>query len=151
MIFRKEALPFFKELLKQIQTQERKCWILPGQTVYRDLAGHYYLVAGEINGEIRLFPYGINPRFRKAEPCEVLRSEPPLAHERVEGLLFYELKFANEDEFSHWSTRDFPTPRKRREWENFQLIKQGKVTDSRFEKLPPFWKGDLPAMAVESE
>jgi len=136
MVLREEALESFKIFLQRIQSQTTKCWIVPGQTLYRDLAGNYYLAKGEINGEVRVFPYGFNPRYHKAEHWEVLKGERPLDIDRVDAIVFYELKFADEEEFSHWTTTDFPTPRKRREWENFQLIKEGKVTDSRFEELP---------------
>lgn len=135
MFLRKEAREKTKRFFRQIQKDKKNCWIFGGQTIYRDLEGNYYLSKEEINQEIMIFPYGYNTRFYKIDLYEILLSQPPLPVGHFEGVPFYELKFANEDEFSHWSTNDFTTPRKKREWENYQLIKQGNVDSARFEKL----------------
>jgi glycosyltransferase involved in cell wall biosynthesis len=136
MILRKEAREPIKRFLRQIQRDQKKCWALYGQTIYRDLRGNYYLSKGEVNSEIRIFPYGFNPRFGKVELYEALKFERPLPVEHFDAISFYELKFVNENEFSHWSTDDIPpTPRKKREWENFYLIRTGNIDSARFEKL----------------
>lgn len=135
MVLRKESRESMKSFFRQIQKDQKKCWTFGGQTVYRDLEGNYYLSKEEINEEIMIFPYGYNVRFYKVDLFERLLSQPQLPVGRFEEVPFYELKFVNEEEFSHWSTNDFPTPRKKMEWENYQLIKQGNVDIARFEKL----------------
>jgi hypothetical protein len=135
MLLRKEAKEAFRSFLQRIQKGPKMCWITSGQTVYRDLERNYYLAKGEINDEITIFPNGLNPRFYKAQLYEMLRSQAPLDVGTFQEVLFYELKFVNTDEFSHWSISDIPTPRKQRELQNFQLIKRGDVSTSRFEKL----------------
>ena len=56
--------------------------------------------------------------------------------------MFYELKFVDEDEFSHWSTRQFPTGRKQQEWESVELLRRGGSADGRFVPLPPGFLDD---------
>lgn len=132
MVMRKETRESFKDFLQQIQT-EKKLWVLYGQTIYRGLDGSYY--RAEVNSEIMIYPYGFNPRFRKLDLYEAIVSEPPLPVGEFSEVSFYELKFTDEDEFSHWGTVDFLTTRKRRERKNFELVKMGDVSE-RFEKLP---------------
>jgi glycosyltransferase involved in cell wall biosynthesis len=136
MVLAKKRREAFRRFLKQIQIGRKMCWIVYGQTVYRDSANNHFLARGEINGEVRIFPNGFNPRFYKAGIYEWVNSEPPLEESQFDGVLFYELKFVNTDEFSHWSIRDIPTERKRRELENFNLIKSGEISNPRFEALP---------------
>ena len=135
MILRREAKEPFKRFLHQLQKRHKMCWMVFGQAVYRDSAGNHFLARNEINGEIRIFPNGINPRFYKVDLYEMLRSEPPLEEGQFDGVLFYELKFVNTDEFSHWSITDIPTERKKRELENFHLVKKNNISNARFEKL----------------
>lgn len=133
MVLKREAREAILRLLHRVQDVE-VCWELPGQTLYRDLSGKFYLSKGEINQEIRIFPYG-NPRFVKWTTFAVLEPRPPLPVESLDDVAFYELKFLDEDEFAHWCTTDFPTERKRREWECFHMLKRGEVPRSRFEAL----------------
>jgi glycosyltransferase involved in cell wall biosynthesis len=141
MILRKEAREPFKRFLQQLK-RHKMCWIVFGQAVYRDLASNHFLARGEINGEIRIFPNGFNPRFYKVDLYELLKSEPPLEEGQFDGVLFYELKFVTTDEFSHWSISDIPTERKKRELENFQLVKRNDISSPRFEKLPSSFLDD---------
>jgi len=136
MILRKEAKEALRKLFVKIQSDEKRCWQFYGQTIYRDIAGMLYLAKGEVNREIQLFPYGYNPRFFKVDLFEALLARPPLPVATLEEIAFYELKFASEDEFSHWSTEDIPTERKRREKQNFRLIKSGAISDTQFQQLP---------------
>lgn len=136
MVLRKEIREPFREFLQRIQKGPKRCWILYGQTIYRDLEGNYHLAKGEINGEIEIFPNGFNPRFYKHDLFEFLNSDPPLEVGEFDGVVFYELKFVNTDEFSHWSITDIPTERKQRELDNFQLVKRNNTCGARFEKLP---------------
>lgn len=133
MVLKREAREAIRTLLRQVQDDE-VCWELPGQTLYRDLSGMFYLSKGEINQEIRIFPYGA-PRFVKWTTFTVLDPRPPLLVECLDDVAFYELKFLDEDEFAHWCTTDFPTERKRKEWESFHMIKRGEIPRSRFEAL----------------
>jgi hypothetical protein len=135
MILRKEIRVPFRTFLREIQKNGKKCWIVFGQAIYRDLASNYFLARSEINGEVRIFPNGFNPRFYKVDLYEMLKSEPPLEEGQFDGVLFYELKFVNTDEFSHWSITDIPTERKKREQENFALVKKNDISGERFEKL----------------
>lgn len=135
MVLRKENRESFRHFLKQIQTNKKMCWIVYGQTVYRDVEGHYYLARGEVNSEVRIFPGGLNPTFSKVNLYEMLRYDPALDEGTFDEVVFYELKFASTDEFSHWSVRDIPTDRKKRELENFHLIKSGDISTAKFEKL----------------
>ena len=136
MLLRKEIRKCFREFLQQIQAGEKKLWTLAGQTVYRDLAGDYYLSVAEINREVEVFPYGLNHRFYKSKHWECLENRARLPVEHFSPVAFWELKFSDEDEFSHWSTTDWPGHRKKIEWANFQLIRQGQVASDRFQKLP---------------
>ena len=142
MVLRRKARKSLRQLLCQIQTGRKRGWVLYGQTVYRDQRGQYYLAKGEINGEIAIFPNRLSTRFRKIDLFELLSSDPPLQEAKLDGVTFYELKFTDEDEFSHWSVSDFPTERKQREFENFQLVKANNVLNSRFEKLPATFLDD---------
>ncbi len=136
MFFRKKANRSFKAFLERVQKDEKRCWDLVGQTIYRDWKGNYYLAVGEVNAEVRIFPYGFNPRFYKLELFEALQSHPRLPVRKFEEAVFYELKFVNENEFSHWSTTGCPpTERKKREWENYHLVKEGNLDKGRFERL----------------
>ncbi len=135
MIVRKESKPLLRQRFKEMQTDVKKCWGLYGQTVYRDLKMNFYL-SDEINWEPRVFPYGMNPRFRKAPLYEALVSEPQLPGAEIAGVCFYELKFVDENEFSHLSIRDFPSERKRKEIRYFESIKRGDAEALGLQKLP---------------
>jgi len=142
MVLRREAREPFTAFLRQLQQSRKMCWVVYGQAVYRDLANDHYLAKGEINGEIRIFPNGFNPRFYKSDLYEVLKSYPPLDENQFEGVLFYELKYVNTDEFSHWSIGDIPTDRKRTELKNFYLVKANDISSARFERLSATFLND---------
>jgi len=148
MILRKEARRPLRRLFADIQKDEPKCFVVFGQTVYRDLEGNFYL-SDEINHEVHIFPYGINPRFHKVDLYEALIFDPPLPCQHCAGVSFYELKFVSEDEFSHLSSNDFPTERKKREMKHFELIKSGYVADLGFQKLPASFLDDEVANGMQ--
>lgn len=135
MMLRREARASFCQFIREIDTNRKQCWSLPGQTVYRDAAKNFYLSRNEINKQIMIFPNGFNQRFVKAEHWERLRCRPRLPVTEYPATCFWELKFTEEEEFSHWSTHAWPTERKRLEWENFQLIQGGTMDKSKFEAL----------------
>lgn len=143
MVLRKEAKQPLMEHLGRLHDRAPQCWTLPGQTIYRDLKRDYYhLAKGEINKEIMLFPYGFNPRFYKDKHWECLKCRPRLPVSHFLPVTFYELKFVDENEFSHWSTNDWPSERKKREWANFHDVKAGNCPGDRFEKLPATFLDD---------
>jgi Beta-1,4-N-acetylgalactosaminyltransferase (CgtA) len=135
MLVRKESRPLLKQRFKDMQIDAKKCWGLYGQTVYRDLEGNFYL-SDEINWEPRVFPYGLNPRFRKVPLYEALVAEPELPGADIPGVSFYELKFVDENEFSHLSISDFPSERKQKETRHFESIKRGDAEALGLQKLP---------------
>ncbi len=136
MVLVREARGAFHQFLRRIQDGIRKRWTLAGQTIYRGANGDFFLAVGEVNREVEIFPNGHACSFRKmrhweglAHPLRVRRGDfPPLA--------FYELKFVDADEFDHWSTREWPSERKRREWSNYQLVKAGRIDPRLFQPLP---------------
>lgn len=136
MVLMRNVRDRFRQFLDRIQTGRKKCWVLAGQTLYRGLDGHFYLAREEINREIEIFPYGEGCRFVKARHWERLRRPRFLGKDEFPPVCFFELKFADEEEFSHWSSRDWPSARKQREWDNYRRVRNGEVTDGRFEKLP---------------
>jgi len=143
MVLSSAARPWLLKLLREIQANPKACWVLYGQTVYRDGAGNFYQGKDDIHSEIRVFPNGGNPRFGKQKHYEALKSDPPLEIERPDKrVAFYELKFTDVDEFSHWSVADIPTTRKQREQRYFNLVKSGQVHEGQFQKLPSSFLDD---------
>jgi glycosyltransferase involved in cell wall biosynthesis len=142
MIPVRENRAAFADFLDSIRSRRLGCWTLAGQTVYRTRAGEWYLSQGEVNREVEIFPNGWGYHFVKEQHWERLR-RPKLPRKRhFEPVAFYELKSVAEDEFAHWSTRDWPSPRKRREWENFRAIAEGRLESGRFSPLPPTFLDD---------
>jgi glycosyltransferase involved in cell wall biosynthesis len=139
MVLRREARESFVALLTNIQSCRLTCWELAGQTVYFTHKGDHYLALGEVNSEIELIPYGLNQRFMKHHHWEYLSNQSKLPVHPFDRVAFYELKCVDEEEFSHWSTLEWPSFRKKREWSNFELIRQNQITAERFEKLPPYF------------
>ncbi|MDH3732460.1 MAG: glycosyltransferase family 2 protein [Gemmatimonadota bacterium] len=137
MVLRRRARGAFLRLLARIARVSNECWKLKGQTVYRDLSGDYFEARGEVNKEVMMFPNELEYRFGKYEHWEGIGRAPDARVRTLRPVCFYELKYAEEDEFSHWSTGEFPSDRKRREWENFQAVKEGDTgSRRRFRPLP---------------
>ena len=124
-----------RQLFATLRDDAPALWLFNVQTAYRDARGAWYRAHGEINAEPRLAPNRPSVRYRKARHWEVLRSDRPLPSRQFEPVCMYELKDVAEDEFSHWSSTSFPTERKRREWEHFQLVKSGQISSPTFEPL----------------
>jgi glycosyltransferase involved in cell wall biosynthesis len=136
MVLAKAARPAFDRLLEAARGRRLGCWTLAGQTLYRAAGGEWYLALGEVNREVELFPNGWGYRFKKRRHWEGL-SRPALPRKRHFGpVAFYELKCVDRDEFAHWSTSDWPSERKRREWSNYQAVKAGRLDPQRFRALP---------------
>ena len=136
MVMRREARGSFREFLAQLSRSEARAVLLQGQTVYKDTSGRCFLSKDDLVAEPRLFPYDSDSYFIKAEHFEQLRLSPSLQTDTYDDVVFYELKFVDEDEFSHWSTTQFPTPRKKREWESVELLRTGGNTTGRLAPLP---------------
>ncbi len=142
MVVRREERQSFSDMLQQLDHQEAHAMFLPGQTVYRDAAGRCFLSSGELLAERRLFPHGRDNYYAKGEHFERLRLAPAVPIHRYDGVVFYELKFVDEDEFSHWSTTKFPTARKQQEWDRIEQLRAGGDVDGRFVPLPANFLND---------
>lgn len=142
MVLKRDMRTPFRDFLERMQSSPKACWRLSGQTVYRDLRGEYFLAKGEVNNEIEIFPNSPTCRFGKSQHWESLNPPPRLPVNNFPPVCFFELKFVDEDEFSHWSTREWPSKRKQREWLNFNLVKEGSIDSERFEALPAMFLDD---------
>lgn len=109
--------------------------LLPIQTMYLDEQGKAYGARNEINAEVRAFPNVPYVRFRKAEHWEQIMSDCDIPSITLDNMTIYEMKDVRQNEFDHWSTNNFPTERKKREWENFNKVKRGRL-DENFVRLP---------------
>ncbi|MBL8985989.1 MAG: glycosyltransferase [Gemmatimonadetes bacterium] len=133
MVLLKAAREAFDRVLRRGRLE---VWAIAGQTIYRDLSGDLWEAIGEVNREVEIFPNGWGCRFEKRRHWERLARPRLLPRHDLESVVFAELKFVDEDEFDHWSTTDWPSPRKRREWENFQAVREGRLDSRRFRRLP---------------
>jgi hypothetical protein len=137
MVLRRAARRPFLGLLRRVGRTSTDCWRLKGQTVYRDLSGTFYAARRETNGEVMLFPNRRAHRFGKHRYWEGIGKVEGTRERTLWPVCFYELKYADEDEFSHWSTEEFPNRRKFRELDNFEAVRRGEVGSSwRFKRLP---------------
>ena len=136
MVLRREVRDSFAQFLEQIPSAPPHCWAIAGQTIYRDVQGHFHLARGEVNSEIEIFPYGFACRFVKKRHWEQLKRPSRMPVAAFDPVCFYELKYVNEDEFAHWSTTEWPSERKKREWTNYHRVLRGNVDGDAFERLP---------------
>jgi len=135
MVLLASAREAFAGLMARVTGHRFECWSLAGQTIYRDQRGDYWEAIGEVNREVEVFPHGWGCRFKKRRHWEGLTRPSLLPRRDLDPVAFAELKFSDEDEFAHWSTTAFPSPRKRREWENFLAVKEGRIDPTRFRAL----------------
>ena len=143
MVARREERGAFKDFLRHLDRREARAVLLKGQTVYKDASGRCFLSTDDLVAEPRVFPYGSENYYIKVEHYEALHLAPTLPTEEYGGgVVFYELKFVDEDEFSHWSTRQFPSPRKRLEWENVERLRSGASIDTRLVPLHEHFLAD---------
>ncbi len=135
MVAVRAVRPAFISFLREIQSRRETYYNLSGQTIYRNHVGEYYLAVGEVNTEVEVFPYSFRCRFRKRQHWEGLTRPTTIRKADFAPVSFYELKFTDEDEFDHWSTTEFPSDRKQREWLNFHAVKDGDPDPERFQRL----------------
>lgn len=133
-----ERVQVFQEFLFQLSLKrEPQLGSFFVQTIYINADGQLLKSKEELNNEIRVFPNLPSIHFRKAKDWEVLESPYKLDEVTCDGLSVYEIKDVGEDEFSHWSTNEFHTPRKVIEYENFTLVKNkmDKLFAQRFDPV----------------
>lgn len=135
MVLVREQRGAFAGLLDGLGRGWPAAWSLAGQTVYRMRDGSFLARRGEVNREVRIAPCGYPVRFHKREHWEQLIRPRWLRTRHFAPLCFHELKFVDEEEFDHWSTTEFPSPRKRREWTTFQGLRDERV-DVAVRRLP---------------
>jgi glycosyltransferase involved in cell wall biosynthesis len=115
--------------------KSRALLALPLKTAYISPSGKALCDPEEVNIEPRGFPNTTFNVFEKAQDWEVLRTHRKLPHFQAREVVAYEIKDTRLDEFSHWSSHDFQSDRKRKEWSNFNLVKRGDVS-SQFVRIP---------------
>lgn len=135
MVLAREQRVAFAGLLAGLGRGWPDAWSLAGQTVYRRPDGSFLARRGEVNREVRIAPCGYPVRFHKREHWEQLIRPRWLRTHHFAPVCFHELKFVDEEEFDHWSTTEFPSPRKRREWTTFQRLRDGGA-DVAVRRLP---------------
>ncbi|MYG18813.1 MAG: glycosyltransferase [Gemmatimonadales bacterium] len=135
MVLAREQRAAFAGLLAGLGRGRSAAWSLAGQTVYRMPDGSFLARRGEVNREVRIAPCGYPVRFHKREHWEQLIRPRWLRTRHFAPVCFHELKFVDEEEFDHWSTTEFPSPRKRREWTTFQGLRDGGA-DVAVRRLP---------------
>jgi glycosyltransferase involved in cell wall biosynthesis len=137
MVVKRQERHAFRAFLEQLDHLEPRAVAIPGQTVYKDAGGRCFLSTDGAVRERRLFPFSCDNYYVKVEHFEKIRFSPTLPITVYDGgVVFYELKFVDEDEFSHWSTTRFPTARKKREWDSVELLRTGQPIDGRLRPLP---------------
>lgn len=141
MVLAREQRGAFAGLLAGLGRGWPAAWSLAGQTVYRMPDGSFLARRGEVNREVRIAPCGYPVRFHKREHWEQLIRPRGLRTHRFAPVCFHELKFVDEEEFDHWSTTAFPSPRKRREWATFHGLRDG-WADVAVRRLPPTFLDD---------
>lgn len=124
MILKNEYKKNFHKFLKACQNQNNQVYTLRGQTIYKDEKEAFYTDTNEVNDEVRVFPNVREIKFKKAENWEALSIPKTFSIKIYEPIIFYELKYTGEDEFSHWTSHDeLVTKRKRLEYKNFMAVK----------------------------
>lgn len=136
MVLRRAARRPLIDLARRIQRGRGTCWVLLGQTVYETLDGEFVLDPEEVNGEVEVFPYGFATRFVHHPAWERFRRPTLMRKGTLEPVCFLEMKYVGEDEFDHWSTREWLTDRKQREWDNFHHVRAGDIDPKRFVRHP---------------
>ena len=148
MILKKEMRTKFKNFLEQVNHTELKVWKIKGTTVYRSLKDEYFVDTSQTYGERRLYPCSYLNRYFKGQKIKNKFSsnlKTSVPSDLFPEVVFFELKFANEDEFSHWTTTEFKKlgrKRKTKEWETLEMIKKGNIEDKNLTLLASTFLAD---------
>jgi glycosyltransferase involved in cell wall biosynthesis len=135
MFLRGEIKEQYQEFLKTA-VKSAKCWQISGQTVYRSLSGDFFIDPQAIYFEVQVIPNDGSVYFRKNGIFESINYVSEGAN-IFDDVVFYEMKYCDREEFSHWSTRNFPTQRKTREWKVFNAVREGRWEDVGLERIAP--------------
>ncbi|WP_165312837.1 glycosyltransferase [Vibrio ziniensis] len=118
--------PCDKRKFKQVLSNLTSLWPvfieIEVQTIYlKDKL--IFSVTNDINNEIRIFPNRSDVFFEKDKLLEVLKARfYKVVKTKFLDMRVYEIKNTAIDEFSHWSSKEFLTERKKVEWENYNMI-----------------------------
>lgn len=118
---------------------------MPRHGLYLDDDRHGYLDLAWRNNEEWGFPTGPEFTYGKAVEWEIRLTPPRVRRVTLPDLLCVELKHLLGDEFAHWTDPEsFADPqgswrnqRKRREWEVFHALRDGRVPDGVVEMTAP--------------
>jgi glycosyltransferase involved in cell wall biosynthesis len=131
MVLTEEGEKSFNELRWQLEGFDAIVQV-PRYPVYIESEDVAYVDADMINREAWAWPNRAETFFVKSFEWELPLWPPGLPFVRLPEWTCFELKWLDADEFQHWSpTADFSgtsrTSRKRREWEVFHAVQEGKL------------------------
>ena len=147
MIFKPDQVSAFRRFVEEINASKGNgIWDIYGQNLYKDEKNNFWLSREEIYHEPRIFSLSYFNLYVKGRYFEILKSptlnlqlnfpgwlskrEALLRRRYFPGVAYYEMKFFNKDEFSHWTSGEVShTPRKRKEIEAFQKMESGEIHD----------------------
>ncbi|MCH2057587.1 MAG: glycosyltransferase [Thalassotalea sp.] len=126
--------PKFKEVLSALNPYWPTFSEVELQTVYAH-CDNYYLSKDEVNFEVMIFPNRADVHYIKAENFELLSGKKySVRRITTESVQIYEMKNTSKNEFSHWDTLDFPTKRKKLEYERFIELKNNNLNNFKLLK-----------------
>lgn len=133
MVLTREGVAAFRELAWRLEAVEAMV-MMPRHPLYVADARVAYLDLGSYNAEPWVYPMGPDYQFNKAFEWELRNFPDHVGKLRLPEGLCVELKYLDTDEFDHWSApEDFSqsvrTQRKRREWEVFNALRDGRHED----------------------
>jgi glycosyltransferase involved in cell wall biosynthesis len=134
MVLAQASVNSFKSELSKLKFYWPVLCCIEVQTVYLNKKD-VYLSNDEINLEYRIFPNRSDSFFIKGDSFEKLEAvKYKVNNIRFSSVKIFELKDVNSDEFSHWTNTGFKTERKKREYERFNMVKNGD-TKQYFERV----------------
>lgn len=136
MVFRKDRLQEFKDSIQELIGRRPLLAKTPCQTLYVAPDGELLVSKEEVHAEPRLAPNLPPVHYVKAKHFERLVWKIRLHKRKVKQVAILELKDTSQDEFSHWTGTDFPSKRKKLEWQNYNAVLEGTEDKSQFEGLP---------------
>jgi len=141
MVLTREGELSLRDLGRQVG-REPAVVRLPRHGLYLDDDRHGYVDLGWRNREEWGFPTGPDFVYGKAFEWEIRRTPPRVRRVVLPDLLCVELKHLHGDEFAHWTDPEsFATSwrnqRKRREWELFHALRDGRVPGGVLEVTAP--------------